>query len=1181
MRDIDESTTKVHSATISWGKAMGGVAGMAKNMLGVFTRGMGILSFAGAITDAVSLNQEMSDLSYQMGKGGENARFLEKSVYGIQTATGMATDEITDMVTQLAQLRVADEDMKQLAVDSLNFSNITGVSTAGIAEMTGKLSLLGGLGADSISSVMGNIVQTQRQFGMTGASVESLTGSIVETTSVLKNMGKSSKDIEKFHKGTIKLAGAFESVGLEATDATNIIERLLDPSKLQDNAYLYSKLGISIQDAIEGNIDPESVIGGLQNIGAELQNMSGPVAAQMAEQMGIPLNTLRQMGDVDMAKTMAQQMGLVDASADMQAKQEEQAKTQKDMSQMWNKIKGSLGQIVSALMPAFNAISKVLSNNMEGILGFINGMVGSGMVEKFVGGLTKGIKFIGGMLKKINPKVLLVGLAAVLGGIFLMKKKFASVSTESSTIMKKSFRSITPDIGSAIEDGVVGGMEMAAEKSSSIFTEKMIQAGRLVADNHQRRVEAGHQHAALSASQSYQKHLAGQNTWGWAKKMNENTEAWLGKIKASAKPTSLLGEIYQKISNSIQEKGKLQTSQIDSEMQFLKQANQERGESLRVEQERFDILEALGIERTTAQEAEFKHVKNLKTELQAKFKEDKDRIDKLNGQRKKTQTEFLGRLTRGEQVQLAAENSRQMAEKETNQLKIQSRIDDLAGMKESLAASKSIYEQAERELLIKKENGTLSSAEALQLGDIRDRLRENNALNIENVANQESATAELVASKEEMKELVAEAEGLGQVMGEVGDAEIDNAVGKKFKGFGENLSDLAKGAVGLLGTSASEFINKTGQSFKNAGEAIKGAFNEQGLRGVGRHLLRSAGKGALKMGKGAIKAGKKMAKRMGGAALDFAKKLKDATKEKSKEALKGMGKGLAMAGGALLMGALAKSEAGKKMMEKLQGVMTSLMEKLGPTFEKLMPIIDKLVAFLMPLVEKVAGIISGLIEKMMPVIESLMAKLMPVISAIMKAVMPLLATMMDAMMPLFETLATVFMDLVGSLLPAIMPLLDVFMTLLGSLVQTLMPPLLKILGFLLKMGGYLIKAIGGMVTGLSKLFPSLKSTGEAITSAGEGMISAGVAVGNAADRMSGSALKLAGVLENGKLVEALDELEFDGLKKNVGDLTDTLGITSEQATSMSHSELVEEIKSNGKRTELVDQMFENTNLRVS
>jgi len=323
----------------------------------------------GSIMDVASkifeIDSSIRNLSFRMGDAGKNITQFKKDIFDISSNTGMATDEVVRLYINLVKMRVPLQDVRQLAEDTANFARITGVAAESAGRLSGELSRTGRLGQEAISGLLNNIVKAQRAFGLTEESVEALTDGMIETTQILNQMGKDSQFIEHFNKGLVGMVAGFESVGLKAQDALDIVNKLLDPGQIEDNMMLYAKLGISMEDAISGNIDPQQMMEGLQGIGAELKNMSGPAAAAMARQLGIPLNQLRQMAEMDVSAVSRELGASANASAELSKSAQDQKGPLEKIQDFWNKIKNTVAATLDYVFPIVESVVEKLGGFLE------------------------------------------------------------------------------------------------------------------------------------------------------------------------------------------------------------------------------------------------------------------------------------------------------------------------------------------------------------------------------------------------------------------------------------------------------------------------------------------------------------------------------------------------------------------------------------------------------------------------------------------------------------------------------------------------------------------------------------------------------------------------------------------------------------------------------------------------
>ena len=410
-----------------------------------------------ALVDATEMGAEKSKdiLTSKMEQGfKKTVRSLENAVYGVVQATGLATDKAQELVTGLAQLHVGIESIEALATASARFSEITGVSTDATTRLSGELMRTGRLGEEATQQILFGMASVQRAVGMSTAEMQQLTETIQETTKLLNQMSKSAGEIEQFNKGVVQLSGAFASAGIEAGEASKFVNELLDPSQVEENAFLYSKLGISMEDAFSGNVSPQKLIPRFKELGQELKNMSGPAAASMAKSLGMPLATLRQMGEIDMSqqremmKMMSEEgKSMEEAMASMQNEQEGAGRSFEDSI---NKLKGSIQPLISKfLIPFINKFANMIEHiNIEGIVETLSSVFGTVM---------KTIKRFSFFLK---PATFVAGAIALMVIIKKIRKKFYTMATG----VKKD-----------LQTALVGATEIGAEKSKGVFTSKMEQ----------------------------------------------------------------------------------------------------------------------------------------------------------------------------------------------------------------------------------------------------------------------------------------------------------------------------------------------------------------------------------------------------------------------------------------------------------------------------------------------------------------------------------------------------------------------------------------------------------------------------------------------------------------------------------------------------------------------------------
>jgi hypothetical protein len=1064
--DIVENSEKAAKSTDKLSAALSKGVGFAKKLGSAMLVGFGALSLIDIVQATFKLNQEMSDLSFRMGESGKSAKELEGAVTGVTLATGASIDASMEWITGLREMRVATEDLQELATAGYRFSEVTGASEANTRTLIGSLNTMGGLGTKAIKGMLKEMVAVQRAFGLAAAEMDNLTNSITKSSQLLRSMGKSAGEVTKFSSGVSKLAGAFASVGLNAEVATGFIEKLLDPGAIEDNALLYSKLGISIGDAMEGNVDPAKLIGGFKDLGKELKGMSNFAANELAKSLGMPLNELRQMSEMDENELNKALGGTLEISEDLKKEQEAQALAQKDFAAASEKLKSVFIDIALKAMPTINKLTGWVADNIEG---WIEG--GKVFITK-IGDFFK--KFTGGDLKKIG----LILAAAVVGVIFLftrMRKKFASVSTD-----------MGKDLSEALSTGMSEAMDMSSEKAATKFEERMKSGTSAYMEDLQARIIEGTDYAATQAASNFYKTMGGTKLTKGAAALANHAGEYLDKISAGAKPASLLERIASKSNDRTKERIKLENESSAIQESAIKG----RKSLAEADEKRFtDRINQLAEEKTIsgslapAREKELKKLAKLQAKSIDARKADENKLKVLTAKNNDRELSALKNLSKEERVRMKTaiedEIKKGNEEKKNNerfQANNQTTLDGLQNSREQLdaemmlidkkLATEKLTSQQVIELNSQRLIGTEQQKETQKLmeieleertrlagieKDIDDSLEKNNRqlmiminsganltkddLDRMNIHKEDLITQATTLDKQsqgykniqkELREIEKLTEGsLAGVDGEV----LVKTFGEKIKGTFEAVKNnfvggvkdginVAKDSLAIAFKSGLEIINP-----KNWRKAISAAGDGSFFKGLGKVLKKGAGKIGGAVSKGAKGVGKAFGK---------------------------MGRGFKSMGGPLMLlagvfiGLLKNTDEFKTIMAKVQEVFKKLMAKI-------MPILSKLMAAIMPL------------------IDTLLAKLMPVIDLLaeifIKDVLPIIMDLIDAFMPLVDIL----FDVLGPVLKILGEIFKAMMPLFISLVNALLPPLLTVLGNVVKVIGFLIGKFADLMLFLADL----------------------------------------------------------------------------------------------------------------
>ena len=486
---------------------------------------LSILSIAGffnVIKAALQYKQTFMDLSYRMGEGSKAAGVYTGAMHDIVQTTGISMERSKGLVKTLAEFRVATKDIKQLGIATAQFAEVTGISDASAARLTGELSRTGKVGAGGIKQVLTGMMNVQHQVGLTEKDMEELGDAVITNTKLLQQMGKTEVEIEKFAKGTTALVGAFAKVGLSVQDAQGLLEKFLDPGKFEDSALLFANLGTSLGDVMNGEtMDPALMGSKLKALAVDIKSQTNPIIQkQMAEMNGMSYDMVGKL-----------------------AKMSEQT--------LQDAMKASGGDMKEGLANALSAQTTIgkegdqFKNKTEDNM--------ASLAEKAISAATPLIHTVIKMLSKI-PTILLAAFL-ILGPIVLkviagIKERQMRASVDTSEHMKK---------------GISGAMEMGSKKGADMMTKNSLISNRTVSEDKLRRIKEGSAYSERMMRAEYFHMMAQTNMGKGGKVSAESTSLWLKELAMGSKPASALLMSTKQHNAAIMDK--LKVTQRDNALQ--------------------------------------------------------------------------------------------------------------------------------------------------------------------------------------------------------------------------------------------------------------------------------------------------------------------------------------------------------------------------------------------------------------------------------------------------------------------------------------------------------------------------------------------------------------------------------------------------------------------------------------
>lgn len=323
-KDINKALPKTIKMVKSIEESVGNLVGNLANGLSATFFG-GITGYsAHIIKDAIKLDTITHQTAIRMGMGVEGVKTMKGAVNDLQKNFGAAYQDAAELVNELTERHYVDNVAETAASINL-MSRATGESASNLVQFSDHLSKAAGMSQKAITATMASMTKAQQAVGLSRAGMTAVVDTVQKAAEKMSAFGKTEAEIKKMATSTVLLASSMEKVGISAGDAAALVEKLTDPDRIEDNIMLYSQLGISMQDALEGNIDISQ--DQLKELGQKIADM-GPIAGkQLAQSMGMSYTEAVKMSkleapEVDVGQVEVSEDGALEALDEMTKKTE-------------------------------------------------------------------------------------------------------------------------------------------------------------------------------------------------------------------------------------------------------------------------------------------------------------------------------------------------------------------------------------------------------------------------------------------------------------------------------------------------------------------------------------------------------------------------------------------------------------------------------------------------------------------------------------------------------------------------------------------------------------------------------------------------------------------------------------------------------------------------------------------
>ena len=344
----------------------------------------GILGLGKALIDTavkiLTFNSELHRTVINAGKGAAGVEAYSKTVVNLGKSMGATQEDAQKVVKTLAELQYlgSAKEIESAAEASYGLARAFGISHEEVTQNTVELQKWGQVSAKTTTAMYADLMKVAQANGLTKNGVSAIMKTTTEWSGMLKAFGKTAPmDVQRYNMSLAKTVSALEKVGISAQTSTKLLEDLTDPTQIEANIPAYAALGISITDAISGNIDPEKMGTGLKEFGEKLKQM-GPIAgAQYAKAMGVSYKDAIKAASADMAEASQIDMTPEEKSAEAMKQLTEATKsTTEKIQDIFTKIGAKLrsfgplvmivgGTLINFLMKRINKAQEENLKNTE------------------------------------------------------------------------------------------------------------------------------------------------------------------------------------------------------------------------------------------------------------------------------------------------------------------------------------------------------------------------------------------------------------------------------------------------------------------------------------------------------------------------------------------------------------------------------------------------------------------------------------------------------------------------------------------------------------------------------------------------------------------------------------------------------------------------------------------------
>lgn len=530
-----------------------------KKLAVAFVSGFTAINLADIVQDTMAIDTHMKRLAARTSEGVKGFASLKSTVYDVAFETGVAADKVMTLVENLKDFKISNSDVKNLAASVSNFSEATEMGVSETSQLVGNLVRFGKVGVENAKSVLVSMAQAQRTFNLTEGELSAISESLQLNTKRMQQFGKTQIEIKRMQEGVIKLSGALSHVGIEASRANDIINGLLDPSRIEDNALMYAKLGVSITDVMDGSVNVAELGPKFKQLGQEIKG-GGMAGVALAKQLGLTVEEAKQLADIDMNKfnTALKDSG-GNASAALKQMNKEGMGTGEKIQKNWERIKTSLMGVLDKLLPIVDALTDKFTELIVKAIPAIKKFFENFKLDSL-------INFIAGGIRKMS----LMLIAAIVGGFILFSKMIGR---------KEYYTGVTDSVRDAFAVGTREGIMMGVEKSE--LKKQLSTSSSGGSEDKARRIQMSAGYKRRQETADTLEALSQTELLKPIEKMVKGTAEWNRELAMASTPVSKLVTMTEKLNSDIKDSGARSIISAKTQLEINKQTVESLEERLK------------------------------------------------------------------------------------------------------------------------------------------------------------------------------------------------------------------------------------------------------------------------------------------------------------------------------------------------------------------------------------------------------------------------------------------------------------------------------------------------------------------------------------------------------------------------------------------------------------------------